>query len=421
MLEESKRDREQTRLAQERDQYLRAMQNIPMINGDEGRSFLSTYFRTFEDTTALWDDRLRASLLSSRLHGPAKLQFDALSVDAQTSYQRVKSSLLHSGINPQSIRANAQAQLMSGLSQGEEESFLEFGKRLLRVTRDSLHTDATENVIEEQATGYLLSYIRDSSVRNVVASLRLKCNYHELLDRAVALMKLNMISRPRRNDNPLPASRVDDRHRNQSPQQNKPHWKSSPRQEYSAHQPYRRPVNNRNVFTPINVANHGNGANSRVGPKPQNGRQVNAAQAEPAHDSLENTIQGLARDSDVDRDEYTRCGAIVGTSMASQDNSVLVPLRTPTKRGLTHAIIDPSGEKMPIHIGLSRGPSASESLNLFGIGVESLLDAGANVSLINKECLATVTARKGVDLKSLKLHPSPYNDCKAANPLPTTQ
>jgi len=94
-LEESKRDREQTRLAQERDQYLRAMQDIPMINGDEGRSFLSTYFRTFEDTTALWDDRLRASLLSSRLHGPAKLQFDALSVDAQTSFASANSDTKH--------------------------------------------------------------------------------------------------------------------------------------------------------------------------------------------------------------------------------------------------------------------------------------------------------------------------------------
>lgn len=259
MMQENKQDRELARQSQERDHYLRAMQSLSMISGNEGRSFLSTYFRTFEDTTALWDDRLRASLLSSKLEGSARVQFDALGLDAQTSYHRIKESLMNGGTNPQTIRANAQFQLMTGLVQGENELFLNFGKRLLRVTRDSLHTEATDSVVEEQAIGYLLSYITDPSVRNVVASLRSKCNYHELLDQTVSLMKLNETVRPRRVATP-------ERNRTDDP----------PRDSF----PCPRPIRNRwqHPPKPVNNPNH---------------RKVNTAQVEkPQESSIEQRILG---------------------------------------------------------------------------------------------------------------------------------
>jgi len=141
----------------------------------------------------------------------------------------------------------------------------------------------------------------------------------------------------------------------------------------------------------------------------QPARRVNAVQTQdPILDEIQKETQAF-------NDRLNNCSVLIGSSQASdgiaQNEIEIVPAEN-LKKGLTHLLKDANGRIVPI--GLSRGPSAIKYLRVLGTEVESLLDPGANVSLISKRCLLSIAARKGADLSSL-IHPTLHQDCQTAN------
>jgi len=196
MMKELRETQDRTNRITQQGQYITTMNSLSLLYGDEGPSRIETYFRTFESVTAVWDDYTRANLIASRLQGQAKLLYDALSRDEPTSYERVRNTILSGGASANSLRAKAQSQLSRGLTQEHNETFMSFGKRLLRVTRDSLLPETPESAVQDQASWHLMAYVKefDPTVRGIMASMRLNTDYHTLLDQTVALMESNAAS-----------------------------------------------------------------------------------------------------------------------------------------------------------------------------------------------------------------------------------
>jgi len=336
---------EETNRITRQGQYFSTMNSLATIYGDEGRSKIESYFRTFECMTAGWDEYTKATLLASKLQNQARLLYDSLSKNEQVSFERVKEVIMSGGANANSLRAKAQSQLTRGLQQSEGESFLNFGKRLLRVTRDSLLPETPESTVQDQASWHLMTYIRDPTIRGLISSDRLDMDFHKLLDKTVSLMEANAACN-QRHDGPRQVRRFENNRHSLIPPYQPPKYNTVPSgreiPSYTRKEPYNYQSSKNPRATGANSQPIQNGARPThwtIGKTSQvNTTQIGESNSN-SNGSVENVLRQKARDQDMNRDEYTRCGAIVGTSLVN-DPICLVPLRTPAKRGLTHAIID---------------------------------------------------------------------------------
>ena len=402
---ESQKTQERTNRITQQGHYLTVMSSLSILHGDEGPSRIAAYFRNFENITAGWDSYFKANLIATRLQGQARLLYDALGEDEQMSYEIVKDSVLNGGASADSLRAQALSQLSRRLVQGPNESFLNFGKRLLRVTRDSLLPGTPEASVQDLASWHLMSYIPDSTVRGAVAAMRGQYDYHKLLDQTCALMETNAASNhanrfenPRREYNRAPVNQQLRYHaapvpRNSTPIPSKPSYVP-------------------NTIPPNRSNFRATGGNSQPINQSSNTqpRCVNVTQAQ---DSAQDEI---IREEGNFGNEFNGCSVLIGTSQveceSSQNSLKVIPVQRVLKKGLTHLLTDENGKETLI--GLPRGPSAIEYLRVLDIPVESLLDPGANVSLISKRCLASIVARKELDLSDF-IHPTPHENCQTAN------
>jgi hypothetical protein len=161
------------------NRYMQAITILPKLYGDKGRSQISAYFRNFEAITYSWSSLRRATLLSTRLEGSARLLFEAATEEAQQDYESLKEAITLGNANTTSLRTLAQNQLMEGLKPGRNESIMEYGRRDLRVTRDSFLPNTPEEVIEDQAMGHFLKHIGDINIMNHLAWNRSELSYSQ--------------------------------------------------------------------------------------------------------------------------------------------------------------------------------------------------------------------------------------------------
>jgi len=94
----------------------------------------------------------RASLLRS-LEGSAKHLVEGASDEAKQDYEAMEHAITQENAYSTIHRIRAQNQLMNGLKPGQNEPLLNYGKRGLRVTRESGPEDAT--TAEQIANLYL--------------------------------------------------------------------------------------------------------------------------------------------------------------------------------------------------------------------------------------------------------------------------
>jgi len=91
-----------------------------------------------------------------------------------------------------------------------------------------------------------------------------------------------------------------------------------------------------------------------------------------------------------------------------------MPVVNHEKNGITHCMIDPDG-KRGYHIGNPRGPQPVAPLEIYGVRVECLMDAGAEISLITDDCLQGIIKKARLSKESLNFHTPIYQVCRAAN------
>ena len=125
-----------------------------------------------ELSTHSWSSMRQADLLSPHLEGPARLTFESLGPGEQRDYDSIKAAILKSNANTSANRAKAQSELMRGMRQGDRESLLDFGFRVLRTTRDSMLPGTPEETVEDVATGHLLNGLRDPTAHSALALLK---------------------------------------------------------------------------------------------------------------------------------------------------------------------------------------------------------------------------------------------------------
>ena len=85
------------------------------------------------------------------------------------------------------------------------------------------------------------------------------------------------------------------------------------------------------------------------------------------------------------------------------------------KKGITHRLIDVEGRYSDIYIGTPRGPKPIMNLKIYGTEVSCLADAGAEVSLIAKECLQSIVEKAKLHRESMRIHTPVFQECRAAN------
>ena len=113
------------------NRYMQAITTLPKLYSDEGRTQVNAYFRNFEAITYHWSSKRQATLLSTRLEGPARNRFEAATEEVQQCYESLKEAILRDDANSTSLRTQAQNMLMEGIKPGRNESILDYGRRVI--------------------------------------------------------------------------------------------------------------------------------------------------------------------------------------------------------------------------------------------------------------------------------------------------
>ena len=130
--------------------FMQAHALLKPLHGNEGRSKIESYFRTFEAMTRGWSSERQADLLTPHLESQARLAYESLGANQQLDYDTIKEAIIHGRANTSSFRIEAQIELKR-LRQNPGESLLDFGLRVLQLTRDSMLPETPEEIVEDQA------------------------------------------------------------------------------------------------------------------------------------------------------------------------------------------------------------------------------------------------------------------------------
>jgi hypothetical protein len=306
--------------------------------------------------------------------------------------------ILKSSANTVSIRTRAQNELMAGVRPKPNEDLMSYGRRVLRVTRDSMLPGTPEETVEDLAIGHFLKNVGDPLIHNALALRRNELNYRQFLDQAVMLRDSNIaagytrpspIARPyeyapRRMDRggrqELFGRRIDDGRENNRYSMPPSDYYRTNGEMNSANAGVRSVQReNRMSFHPATVAPRvQQPAPTAVATRPKP-TGVNALEEE---------------EIPPPGDYFNRCSsATIGTSVVPERQS----------------------NHPPKAVARSSGPTVVEYLRVFGLDVESQIDSGANVSLIGKRCLRAILAKNGIEPRDAGIHDTPYSTCEAVN------
>ena len=138
---------------------------------------------------------------------------------------------------------------------------------------------------------------------------------------------------------------------------------------------------------------------SRTGSNPPRNVNPRTTTIEP----VTNTSQGA--------DETPHVPSVIDPEsiIAAQYQARIIPLSSQPHKGITHKIVDGSGNESGTLIGLPKGVQPTVQLNIGGLTVECLVDSGSQINLMEQECLNRVLAASP---KAQELHPPAYPSCK---------
>ena len=396
--------------------FMQATSLLKTLYGSEGRSRVTAYFRHFESITYNWSSRRRAYLISNHLEGAARLAFDALGPSQQEDYEMIKAAILSNNANTHSLRSHALQEVFAGIRQKQGESLMTYGLRVLSTVRDSMLPDTSEEQVEDMAASHFLQYMRDPTIHKILILHKPSLTFHELLDQAVVLSET-------RNSTGYFGYSPSKMHREPTEQhQERPTMKC-----YNCDKTGHRARDCRESKAT---------ETRRV--VPQQNRQSNFRSSTrtnmiEASDPLrELTEAALGRKINS---LPPQCQAIVSSSedwKATDESSrrrleawktEVAPLgpQDPdwqSRKGITHKLRDMEGRYSDILIGTPRGPKALTTLKVYGTEVNCLADAGAEVSLISRDCLRTIVDTAKLNEMSLQIHPPVFQECRAANESP---
>ena len=384
------------------NRYMQAITTLPKLYGDEGRTHINSYFRNFEAITYGWSSKRQATLLSTRLEGPARNRYEAATEEEQQSYESLKEAIILGDASTMSLRTLAQNQLMEGLKPGRNESIMDYGRRVLRVTRDSFLPNTPEEVVEDQAMGHFLKHIGDVNIMNHLAWNRNDLTYREFLDKASALRNANIAAGFGRRNN-------ESHHQYHDTQRSQNRMGDMHRRDQSYSAPPRT-GGNRATYIPRDNGQHQNSNYPKQpSPKPAQNNQANPRQARV------NGVEFLDGNELEDVQPASRISRASAVTLPVKDYNGprVVAINSLPKKGIPYVATDSNLPKAPT--ALSRGPTVSEYLRILGVDVECLPDPGANVSLISPWCLKSILLQNKISSADSGFHDSISSTCHAVN------
>jgi hypothetical protein len=137
---------------------------------------------------------------------------------------------------------------------------------------------------------------------------------------------------------------------------------------------------------------------------------------EVMHSAKEKEAKGASYCPAVTGD--TNVGDAIGTHIPPSSNfwrMQLVPTPNHPAKGITHRLVDLEGRYSDIHIGTPKGSQPVVQLKAHGVVVDCLTDAGAEISLISRDCIKYIIETAKLNPYKMNFHPPVNPVCKAAN------
>lgn len=160
--------------------------SIANLNHYDSLKTMSNFFRKFELNTSNLNEKEKINILISKFDENLSLIYDSLSNIEKNNYISIKNIILNSSKEARS-RISNQNLLFSGVKRRTNESLLDFGRRVLNITKDSLKVNTPVETIEDLAITQFIKEIEDPYIRNSLVLSREHDTFDQILNKAVNL------------------------------------------------------------------------------------------------------------------------------------------------------------------------------------------------------------------------------------------
>lgn len=172
--------------------FLQITNSIPVLSGKNNSVFLESYFQKFELVTKGFSIKEKADILATKLEDRFWIIYKNLSQTDKMDYFVIKNKILNSCSS--SSKIISQRKLFSGIKKRVEESFPEFGERLIKNTREGLPSTASEDVVEEIAINQFFDNIDNPHILSSLALKREEYSFYQLIEEASKLYDLHGVT-----------------------------------------------------------------------------------------------------------------------------------------------------------------------------------------------------------------------------------
>ncbi len=392
---------------------------------------MEIFFRKLEAVTEGWSDSRRATLLSTCVKDNAKVIYEGMSPEQQMSYDSLKYSLLEGNASTAATRHAAQLQLLGGIRPRRGETVVEYGQRVLQQVKNASYPGTPQESIEDTAETHFLKFLDDASIRHTLLIQRCVTNYHDIINQASILYDSTTTPTVFRRSHMPDGLREcyhcreighearycpnmqrvggfsgrDAGYRRPEPTQRpQPGYRPMQQRGYPMSGANRQPMGqaNRPPQGPPNRFQPPPGVNAFAGDEPQS----STSSQNPDVSKIQQAAGNVTRN-------FTSCSTVIGSAIgrpAVQSSEVLsVP-----RQGLVGNPSKPPSER-EINASPPCGPSIVTTVSIHEVNVESLLDPGANISMITMRCLGTIAKTNELDLAKMDIRSPSCGECRAAN------